>query len=187
MDTNDRHVIDGLFDRLRQVDAQAPARDAAAERHIRQQVEQLPAAPYYMAQAIVVQEQALTAAQQRVEQLEQELAARPAAGGFLGGLFGGGARPAPAAPATPAGRSRLPVTAPAYGQGPMGGGGFMAGAMQTALGVAGGMLVASAITSAFTGGEAQAAEPAPFGEEPPPDEGVPDDGMADAGFDDESW
>lgn len=33
------------------------------------------------------------------------------------------------------------------------GGGFLAGAMQTALGVAGGVLVADALTSAFAGGE----------------------------------
>jgi hypothetical protein len=34
-----------------------------------------------------------------------------------------------------------------------GGGGFLAGAMQTAVGVAGGMLVADALMGAFSGGE----------------------------------
>ena len=48
------------------------------------------------------------------------------------------------------------------------GGGFLAGAMQTALGVAGGMMIANAITSAFDSGTAEAAEPAQ--EEPPADE-----------------
>ena len=39
-----------------------------------------------------------------------------------------------------------------------GGGGFLAGAMQTAVGVAGGMLVANAISDAFGGGAAEAGE-----------------------------
>ena len=38
------------------------------------------------------------------------------------------------------------------------GGGFLAGAMQTALGVAGGMLIADALTSAFDSGTAEASE-----------------------------
>ena len=78
MDGNERQVIDELFGKLRQLDQQAPQRDAEAEAHIRQQVAAMPAAPYYMAQAILVQE------------LERAATERPAAGGFLGGLFGGG-------------------------------------------------------------------------------------------------
>ena len=90
MDGNERQVIDELFGKLRQLDQQAPQRDAEAEAHIRQQVAAMPTAPYYMAQAILVQEQALANLQNRVQELERAATERPAAGGFLGGLFGGG-------------------------------------------------------------------------------------------------
>jgi len=43
-----------------------------------------------MAQTILVQEQALGAAQDGIGELEHLLANRPAASGFLSGLFGGG-------------------------------------------------------------------------------------------------
>ena len=88
----------------------------------------MPAAPYYMAQAILVQEQALPAAsQQRIEELEPPVTERPAGGGLLGSLFGAGpqrhrrrGRP----------RAFRPSAGPAMGRGPWGGGGgggFMAG------------------------------------------------------------
>jgi hypothetical protein len=178
MDKNERELIDGLFGKLRQVDGQAPQRDAEAEAFIRQQVAQLPAAPYYMAQAILVQEQALEATQQRVRELESQIAQQPTGGGsFLGGLFGGGRQAVP----SPATRSRIPQSGgmgygrPGFGGGfGGGGGGFLAGAAQTAMGVAGGILVADAISSAFGGGAAEAATPP--ADEPPPEE--------DAGFDD---
>jgi uncharacterized protein len=38
MDQRERQVIDELFGKLRQVERQAPQRDAEAEAHIRQQV-----------------------------------------------------------------------------------------------------------------------------------------------------
>lgn len=226
MDQRERQAIDGLFAKLRQLEQQAPQRDAEADQHIRQQVASLPAAPYYMAQAILVQEQALATMQQRVQELERQLAERPAAGsgGFLSGLFGGG-QPAPRAPQprpmAPPPAAPYPPQQP-YGQQPWGappamgagygspwgrpmmggGGGFFAGAMQTALGVAGGMLVADAISSAFSGdaagaasglaheaglGELTGAEPmADPGPDavPTDDPGFTDASYQDAGYDD---
>lgn len=169
MDQRERQVIDELFGKLRQLNAQAPQRDPEAEAYIRQQVSTLPAAPYYMAQAILVQEQALANLQTRVQELERQLAERPAGGGgFLSGLFGGG-QPAPA-PRPPVPQQPHPGAMPQHpmhaGHGSPwggrsmggGGGGFLAGAMQTALGVAGGMLVANALSSAFEGGAAEATD-----------------------------
>ena len=67
-------------------------------------------------------------------------------------------------------------------QGGFGGGGFLAGAAQTAMGVAGGVLLGNAIGSMFAGDapatETAAAEPA--AEEPQVEEAAYDDG----GFDD---
>jgi uncharacterized protein len=191
MDQRERQVIDELFGKLRQVERQAPQRDAEAEAHIRQQVTSLPAAPYYMAQAILVQEQALANMQTRVQELERQLAERPAGGGFLGALFGGGPQqtaPAPQQPVAPAHDGvKLPKSGAGYGSpwGARPGGGFLAGAMQTALGVAGGVLVADALSNAFASGEEavtgmaeEASAPAeeavsPFQDaaaEPPPEE-----------------
>jgi hypothetical protein len=209
MESQERDIIDGLFGRLRQAESQGVPRDREAETHIANLVRQQPAAPYYMTQAIVVQEQALQAAQSRIQQLEQELAQRPAAGsggGFLSGLFGGGSKPA-----TPTPTQRQPMTmggmgnpqAQPYGNNPWGqqpmagagpwnqrpgfggGGGFMSGALQTAMGVAGGVVVGSMIADMLTPDAAHAApapEPEPSHEPEPAEE---DFGGDDFSMDDE--
>ncbi|WP_312797818.1 DUF2076 domain-containing protein, partial [Tianweitania sp.] len=76
------------------VERQAPQRDAEAERFIQEEITRHPGAPYYMAQTIVVQEQALEAAQRRIEELESQPQAQPQSGGggLFGSLFGGGDR-----------------------------------------------------------------------------------------------
>ena len=98
MNTQERQIIDDLFDKLRQVEQQSGPREPNAEAHIRSRIERQPGAPYYMAQTIVMQEQALQNAQARIAELEDELARRPAGGGFLSGLFGGGSQPQPRPP-----------------------------------------------------------------------------------------
>lgn len=150
MDTNDRQAITALFDKLADVELRLPARDAEAEDYIKAAIARQPGAPYYMAQTVVVQEHALNAAQSRIEELEAELAeARqaPQGGGFLSGLFGSG--PAPRQTS----RTMQPMLQGASG-------GFLAGAGQTAMGVAGGMLLANAIGGMFAG-PAQASEVQP--------------------------
>src|SRR3712207_4533624 len=96
MNDQERQVISDIFRRLEQV-ADQP-RDPEAERFIADKIRQQPYAPYAMAQAVFVQEQALTNLHQRVQELEAEiedLRSRPAqSGGIFGGLFGGGAREA---------------------------------------------------------------------------------------------
>ncbi len=162
MDHQDRQAIEHLFGKLAQVEGQSTPPDAQAADFIRSQTARQPNAPYYMAQTIVVQEQALSAAHGRIQQLEQELASRPAGGGgFLAGLFGGGqSRPQPSYQPQPM-QDMPPHMAP--GMGGMapgrGGGGFLAGAAQTAMGVAGGVLLGNMIAGAFSGGdEAKAGE-----------------------------
>lgn len=149
MDHNDRQAIEELFRKLGEVERHVGARDPDAEALIHEKLEGQPGAPYYMAQTIIAQEHALTAAQRRIEELEGQSSAQP--GGFLGAIFGG-SQQAP----RPSSRTVPDQEAARIGQG---GSGFLAGAAQTAVGVAGGVFLASMIAGAFTGGAAQAAEP----------------------------
>jgi hypothetical protein len=170
----EKQAIDDLFVKLARAERDGGPRDARAEELIRRRLGDQPASPYYMAQVILVQEQALAAAQARIEELERRAAAQPAgAGGFLAGLFGGGQRPQQAAPwgrQQPGYGARAGYGAqPAYGR--PGGGGFMAGAMQTAMGVAGGLVVGNLLMDAFGSDIAQTAED------------TAGDLAADAGFD----
>ena len=192
MDHQDRQAIEQLFGKIAQVEGQAGAPDAQAAEFIRSRITQQPNAPYYMAQTIVVQEQALSAAHGRIQQLEQELASRPAGGGgFLAGLFGGGqTRPQPHQSYQPQPMQGMPPhMAPGVGgmMGGMapgrGGGGFLAGAAQTAMGVAGGVLLGNMIAGAASGGdEAKAADAGQAEPQQAAAEDQGDDG-GDFGFD----
>jgi hypothetical protein len=155
MDQNERRIIDDLFERLRKAEGQAGPRDPDAEALIRRHTDAQPAVPYYMAQAIVVQQEALARAQERIQELEHARA-EPRSGGFLSGLFGGDEDRTPA----PARGTRSRAGFERFGQAGAGGG-FLGGALQTALGVAGGFLIADAITGLFAADAAAAAAPAP--------------------------
>jgi hypothetical protein len=183
MDHQDRQAIEQLFGKIAQVEGQAGAPDTQAADFIRSQMARQPNAPYYMAQTIVVQEQALNAAQGRIQQLEQELASRPAGGGgFLSSLFGGGqARPQPHQPYQPQ-HGMPPHMAPGMAQ-QRGGGGFLAGAAQTAMGVAGGVLLGNMIADAFGGGDETKAADA--GQAEPQQAAAEDSGGDDFSFEED--
>ena len=198
MDQNERQIIEELFGKLRQAEAQSGPRDAQAEGFIREQVARQPAAPYLMAQAIVIQEQALAQSQARIQELEEQLRSRPASGGggLFDSLFGGGSQqrqPAPPPSNSPWGNQghaqvgdpRVAAYANPQYQQRGGGGGFMAGAMQTAMGVAGGVLIGNALGSMFSSGEAAADEAVNHVEEQVPDEIAADDGGDFFGGDEE--
>ena len=177
MSPEERQLLQGLFDRMRS-NANAP-RDREAEQMIADNLRQQPYAPYLLAHTVIVQDQALQAANDKLQQLEQQLQDQQGqsqgGGGFLSGLFGGGvARQTPpplpsqrptwnqggAAPGGyPQGGGYPPQGyAPQQQGGPWGGapqqpsgGGFLHGALGTAAGVAGGVLMAESIRSLFTG------------------------------------
>jgi hypothetical protein len=163
MTPEEHNLISDLFDRLRQAGGQA--KDAEADQLIRSKIAENPAAPYLLAQSVLVLQQAVTNAQDRIAALEKQVAERnpapqQAGGSFLAGvasLFGGGQPhgqpqratapspppPAPMQPAQPAqsqsyGGYPPPIPQPA-GRG--GAGGFLQGALSTAAGVAGGALL----------------------------------------------
>src|SRR4051812_11540907 len=120
-------IFSGAWSRLR-ISRATPKPSASSER-IRAQ----PYAPYAMAQAVVVQEQALNNLNEQVRALQEEiedLRSRAHSGGFLSQLFGGGSReperrPAPSfsqgGQGSPWGQS-APAPQPGMGQGgPWGG------------------------------------------------------------------
>jgi len=168
MQSEEQKLIESLFGRLKQAETQSGPRDAAAEKLIQQQLQQQPGAPYYMAQAILIQEAALKQLNNRVSELEAKLAAQPqqSSGGFLSGLFGGGRQQqqqqqqqqsynAPQQQSAwgnapqqqqPWNNAQQPYSAPAA---PSAGRGFLGGALQTAVGVAGGVVMADMLTSMF--------------------------------------
>lgn len=73
MNTEEQTLIDGLFGRLKQAEDPSQPRDAQAQACIEQHVRQQPAAPYYMAQAILVQEAAIKRLDEQNKQLQAEL------------------------------------------------------------------------------------------------------------------
>ncbi|MCE0464420.1 DUF2076 domain-containing protein [Pseudomonas uvaldensis] len=185
MNSEEQTLIDGLFSRLQQAEKDSAPRDAQAEARIKEHLANQPAAGYFMAQAILVQEAAIKRLDeqnrqltQQIEQLQADLqSARnqaPAAsgGGFLSSIFGGSNRDtrptaAPSAPASSGGwrESVRPSSfgaAPAQqgsGAPPAGYGAplqqapaassFLGGALKTAAGVAGGVMLAQGISSLF--------------------------------------
>src|SRR5260370_18504916 len=92
MTPQERDLITHLLSRLSQAGGQP--KDPEADALIRQAVAAQPDAPYYLVQTVLIQDMALSNAQSRIHELEQQLAAaRPAPSqptSFLGGRFGGG-------------------------------------------------------------------------------------------------
>ena len=68
MTPDERQLITGLFDRMKPIAGQQ--RDRDAEMLIGDQVRAQPYAPYLMAQTVIVQDQALRAANEKIQQLE---------------------------------------------------------------------------------------------------------------------
>jgi len=174
MTPEERQLIAGLFDRMRSYGA--PDKDRDAEALIVQSVRANPDAAYMLVQSVLVQEQALEAANARLLELEDQLRALEEprgsrSGGFLGGAWNSGRRgeeprssvPQVGARATPSAyesRSSLsqgaPQPPPQQPAPAPSGGGFMKSALATAAGVAGGMVLADSLRNMLGGGGAHA-------------------------------
>lgn len=186
MSPEERQLLTGLFERVRT--AASTPRDPEAETLIADAIRREPASPYYLAQAVIVQEKGLEAASKRISDLEaqvRQLQAEKATphepeqrGGFLSSIFGSSqpSQPAPqqaprpynGAPSGPWGQSMEAQQPPAYSQpgsmmpsgpwssgqpsamrAPSAGSSFLTGALGTAAGVAGGMLLANSLSGIF--------------------------------------
>lgn len=158
MTPDEKQLLSGLFDRIRQ--AGGGARDAEAERFILDATRQNPNAAYVLSQTVLIQEQALAAANQKIQDLQAQVAQNEGSGSFLGGIgksIFGNSQPAQPprqtgyAPSYPQQNYAQPAPSP-WGAAPAAGGGFLSGALHTAAGVAGGMLLAEGIRGLFSGG-----------------------------------
>jgi uncharacterized protein len=171
MTPQEKDLINTLLGRLKSAGGQP--KDPEADALIRQAMAEQPDAPYYLAQTVLIQDLSLHQAQNRLAELErqvaeaQQQAARPTS--FLGGLFGSRQpAPVPAPSVPPAGPwTRAPQVAsapmaqpyqqpgygqqppPGYGQ-PPGGGFFGSGSP----GGGGGFLRSAAATAAGVAGGA---------------------------------
>lgn len=139
MQQQEQGLIDGLFDSLKQAQARDSKRDQQADQLIRQHLAEQPDAPYYMAQALLIQQAALTRLNERVKELEASQSA-PSGGSFLSGLFGSESSPPPRFTPPPATASAQPASRASS---------FLGGALQTAAGVAGGVMLADMIGGLF--------------------------------------
>lgn len=127
MNIVERQAIEDLFKRLKDAENAGGPRDTEAEALIAGLVSRQPAVAYYLAQTVLVQQWALNAAHDRIESLER----RASGGGLFSALFGGRASAA---------ADRKSAVPPSLGQTATTG--FLATASNTALGVAGGFILA---------------------------------------------
>jgi len=130
MDQNDHIAITALFERLARVEASGPPRDPEAQALIDAAMRSQPGAAYYLAQTVLAQEQALKAAEARIRALEAQ-----AESGFFSGWF-------------PDPQPKMQTGQP----------GFLAGAAQTALGVAGGVFLAGTLADLMGEAETEGSE-----------------------------
>jgi hypothetical protein len=160
MTPQERDLITALLTRLQQHAGQP--KDAEADALIRRGMAQQPDAPYLLVQTVLIQDMALANAEERIKNLERQLAAGAPAtpqqpSSFLAGAAHGsvpvaGSAPRPAAPVwtqSGGGAPAAPTMAAAPAAMVGGGSGFLRQAAATAAGIAGGALLFQGIQSLF--------------------------------------
>ena len=154
MTPQERDLVTALLARLKQHAAEA--KDPEADSLIRQAMAQQSDAPYFLVQTVLMQDMALQTAQERIRQLETQLAqAKPQPTSFLGGAgrgsvpsAGAWTQSAPAPAPSPAAAAWAQGGAP-LAAAPGGGSSFLQQAATTAAGIAGGALLFEGIRSLF--------------------------------------
>src|SRR5829696_6481229 len=103
MTPQERDLIMTLLQRLKSAGAAGQPKDPEADALIKQAVREQPDMTYYLVQTVLIQDLSLHQAQNRIAELEQQVAEaqaqRSSGTSFLGGLFG---RSEPASPPQPA-------------------------------------------------------------------------------------
>lgn len=150
MQSKEQRLIEGLFQRIQQAEQSAEPRNIEAERQINDCIQKNPAAPYYMVQSLLIQEAALNKLNQQINQLKNEISQlkttqQPTGKRLLGTLFGNRSQTRT--------QDQSPMPTANYNgslpSGPSRCGSFMSGALQTAAGVAGGMVLGNMLNNMF--------------------------------------
>ncbi|WP_051180152.1 DUF2076 domain-containing protein [Nocardia concava] len=194
MDHTEQQLIGNLAERIRA--AQPVTKDPQAAEAVQRLIASQPDALYVLAQAVILQEQALQQAQAQLAELNGRLAQQQApadrpGGGFLANLFGKPSQQGPGNAAVPAGAAGgfggAPGQAGGFGgaapeqSGRRGPGGFLATAGSAAVGVAGGALLFQGISNAFSGHNTHTASADAHGTNDTHEQ------SGFGGFDDDSW
>jgi len=165
MTPQERQLIDELFDRLSQLEGQP--RDGEAERAIAEGLARAPHAIYPLVQTVLVQDEALKAAEDHIRALGGEIGTPEQPRGFLDTM-----REALLGPDPQRRRGSVPQVRPGvWGQGAppqqpvpdyghRGGGSFLGTAAATAAGVIGGSLLFNSLRSMTGGDQAHARQSA---------------------------
>jgi uncharacterized protein len=164
MTPQERELVTGLFDRLATLESQP--RDVEAERVIAAGATLAPNAIYPLVQTVLVQDEALRQAHERIQELEARLGAPPQQGeGFLdrmrpsslgrGELRGGSVPSVRSAPAWNTGATGVGLQQPPNDE--RRGGSFLGTAAAAAVGAIGGSLLFDSLRSMMGGRGTQAA------------------------------
>lgn len=137
MNQNDQQLIANLSNRLKQ--AQPARKDPEAEYMITQEIAPQPDAVYLLTQAVLLQEQAIRSLQQQLNELQATQKR-----GFFSSLFGGKNQSHLSSLYQNASSQDAPKTA-------FGGNSFLGSALNTAVGVAGGIFLFEGLSHLFRG------------------------------------
>lgn len=177
MQTEERILIESLFDRIQQTALQSEPHNPEAEKLIQQKIKQQPDSPYYMTQIILIQEAAIENFDKKIKELEHRLTQiqEPPSNKqtrFLSGLSGffgrgdngisrvpterSGGTPASANMSQPPSPGNTASTNMPQAPSPSNNASlsnastsFLGGALKTAAGIAGGVMLADMLTGAF--------------------------------------
>jgi hypothetical protein len=195
MTPQENRRVSELFDRLASLEERP--RDADAERLIAEGLRQAPHALYALVQTVLVQDEALRAAQARIQELEDSGPAPQQGGGFLDNmrdaLFGAGERPRGPAPRVTSQGAPMGVP-PGFGTGgaqpdlpqartPQQGGSFLGTAAAAAAGVIGGSLLLDSLRGTAGANTRHGLADAPSGGQSPWGNASSSDLAKDAGVD----
>ncbi|MBK4775939.1 DUF2076 domain-containing protein (plasmid) [Candidatus Pantoea edessiphila] len=161
MQFEEKNLIEKLFQRLKKAEDNLSTRDIEAEKQIQESIKLQPAAPYYMVQSLLIQEAALNKLNQEIIKLKNDICQLQSINHnkgktFLGKLFSrnGSSNENTTGLQSPVAENNNQVVSnkPNYNSpiSPRSGGtSFMSGALQTAAGVAGGVVIGNMLSNMF--------------------------------------
>lgn len=137
MDNNEKKLIEKLFLQLREIEYQDCNRDIAAEKLINKLISEQPSTLYYMVRAALIQEEMIRSLNSRISKLENSVS-HGQRSSFLSGLFKKSSSRRESSQYPEYATSLKATTNNSSGS-------FFGGALQTAIGVGSGVLMADAI------------------------------------------